>query len=100
MYASWLSHSSPRNPAMSTPLRSRVIHAYKELLFLGRDYPHPEGFPWFRRKLKSAFQKNAHLTDEHEIKQALLRADFVKKEIEALYYLRKYRSVQKRYDQL
>ncbi|KAI9190502.1 hypothetical protein H9P43_001936 [Blastocladiella emersonii ATCC 22665] len=85
---------------MSNPLRSRVITMYKELLFLGRDYPHAEGFPWFRRKLKGAFQKNAGLTDEDDIKRALMHAEYVKKEIETLYYLKKYRSVQKRYGQL
>jgi hypothetical protein len=34
-------------------------------------------------KLKAAFQKNSHLTNPQEIERALLRADFVKKEIEA-----------------
>ncbi|KAJ3372919.1 hypothetical protein GGF31_001456 [Allomyces arbusculus] len=79
------------------PLRSRAIRLYKELLFLGRDYPHPQGFPWFRARLKRAFQGKASLTDPAEIEKALAHADYVKREIEALYSLRKYRTMQRRY---
>jgi len=41
---------------------------------------------------------NAHLRDESEIKNGIARAEFVKKEIEALYYLKRYRALRKRYD--
>ncbi|KAL2162878.1 hypothetical protein VTH06DRAFT_6714 [Thermothelomyces fergusii] len=40
----------------------------------------------------------AHLTDEQEIREAIARAEFVRKEIEALYYLKRYRTLRKRYD--
>ena len=39
----------------------------------------------------------AHLTDEEEIREGIKRAEFVKKEIEALYFLKKYRSMKQRY---
>ncbi|KAI0159920.1 complex 1 protein [Hypoxylon sp. FL1284] len=70
---------------MSAPkpeLRRQVIAIYKELLNLGRDYP--QGFAYFRPRLHKAFMANAHLRDDEAIRNAIGRADFVKKEIEAL----------------
>ncbi|OTB00416.1 hypothetical protein M426DRAFT_324285 [Hypoxylon sp. CI-4A] len=84
---------------MSAPnpeLRRQVIAIYKELLNLGKDYP--QGFTYFRPRLHKAFMGNAHLRSEEEIRSAIARADFVKKEIEALYYLKRYRTLRKRYD--
>ncbi|KAG4431333.1 hypothetical protein IFR05_013181 [Cadophora sp. M221] len=84
---------------MSTPnpaLRREVITIYKELLNLGRSYP--LGFDYFRPRLHKAFISNASLTDEEEIRQGIKRAEFVKKEIEALYYLKRYRALRQRYD--
>ncbi|KAJ9138313.1 hypothetical protein NKR19_g7878 [Coniochaeta hoffmannii] len=82
----------PVNPA----LRREVISIYKELLNLGKDYP--QGFDYFRPRLHRAFMANAHLTDEDAIRKGIARADFVRKEIEALYYLKRYRTLRKRYD--
>ncbi|KAI0139506.1 complex 1 protein [Hypoxylon sp. NC0597] len=63
-------------------LRRQVIAIYKELLNLGKDYP--QGFSYFRPRLHKAFMANAHLRDEDAIRNAIARADYVKKEIEAL----------------
>ncbi|KAB5576063.1 LYR family protein [Coniochaeta sp. 2T2.1] len=82
--------------AVNPGLRKEVISIYKELLNLGKDYP--QGFEYFRRRLHKAFMANAHLKDEDEIRRGIARADFVKKEIEALYYLKRYRTLRKRYD--
>lgn len=41
--------------------------------------------------------KNKDKTDEEEIKMLIARGQFVVKEIEALYMLRKYRTLKKRY---
>lgn len=68
--------------ATNPELRRQVIAIYKELLNLGRDYP--QGFNYFRPRLHKAFMANAHLRDEEAIRNAIGRADFVKKEIEAL----------------
>ncbi|KAJ4984928.1 complex 1 protein [Stagonosporopsis vannaccii] len=84
---------------MSTPnltLRHQVIRIYKELLYLSRDYP--EGYDWARARLHKAFTSQAHLQDEEAIKNGIKRAEFVKKEIEALYYLKRYRALRQRYD--
>ncbi|KAI1411853.1 complex 1 protein [Hypoxylon sp. FL1857] len=70
---------------MSAPnpqLRRQVIAIYKELLNLGKDYP--QGFSYFRPRLHKAFMGNAHLCDEDAIRNAIARAEYVKKEIEAL----------------
>ncbi|BCR82920.1 electron transfer flavoprotein regulatory factor 1 [Aspergillus chevalieri] len=66
------------NPA----LRREVINIYKELLNLGRAYP--LGYDHFRNRLHKAFSSQAHLSDEEQIKKGIARAEFVKKEIEAL----------------
>ncbi|XP_046388520.1 electron transfer flavoprotein regulatory factor 1 isoform X2 [Ischnura elegans] len=75
--------------------RSEVIRLYKTLLHLGRDYP--KGFDYFKTRLKSAFMKNKDVEDPGQIKAMIARGEFVVKEIEALYMLRKYRTLKKRY---
>ncbi|KAK6503437.1 hypothetical protein TWF481_008455 [Arthrobotrys musiformis] len=80
---------------MSTALRHQVINIYKELLYLGRSYP--LGYTYFRTRLHKAFTNNSSLTKEEDILRAIARAEFVKKEIEALYYLKKYRAMSQRY---
>lgn len=79
----------------SSPLRSQVIQVYKELLEMGKSYP--LGYSYFQPRLHKAFMAKRHLTDEEEIKKAIAQAEYVKKEIEALYYLKKYRSMRQRY---
>ncbi|KAJ8261987.1 hypothetical protein GJAV_G00160800 [Gymnothorax javanicus] len=80
---------------MANPLRGEVVKLYKNLLFLGREYP--KGAKYFRDRLKTAFMKNRDETDPEKIKQMIARGEFVIKELEALYYLRKYRALKKRY---
>ncbi|KAK4181507.1 LYR family protein [Triangularia setosa] len=82
--------------SVNPELRQQVISIYKQLLYLGRDYP--QGYNYFRPRLHRAFMANANLTDEAEIRRAIARAQFVQKEIEALYYLKRYRTLRKRYD--
>ncbi|XP_067860803.1 electron transfer flavoprotein regulatory factor 1-like [Heptranchias perlo] len=80
---------------MASPLRSEVIKLYKNLLYLGKEYP--KGADYFRDRLKKAFMKNKDVTDPEQIKQLIARGEFVIKELEALYYLRKYRAMKQRY---
>lgn len=65
-----------------TQLRYQVIRIYKELLYLGREYP--LGYDYFRPRLHKAFSSKANLTSEAEIKKGIESAEYVKKEIEAL----------------
>lgn len=66
-----------------------------KLLFLGREYP--KGADYFRDRLRAAFAKNKDVRDPEKIKELISRGEFVVKELEALYYLRKYRALKKRY---
>lgn len=79
-------------------LRQQVVRIYKELLFMGREYP--QGYDYFRTRLHKAFASQKDLTDEEKIKKGIQRAEFVKKEIEALYYLKRYRALRQRYDNI
>lgn len=85
-----------------------------ELLFLGRDYP--QGYQYFRERLHRAFWSQKDLKDVKKIEEGVKRAEFVKKEIEALYvvrgfqlqdahsanryYLKRYRTLRKAYDKV
>ena len=62
---------------------------------MGRSYP--LGYDYFRPRLHKAFISQSHLQDEDKIREGIRRAEYVKKEIEALYYLKKYRTLKKAY---
>lgn len=68
---------------------------FLQLLYLGREYP--KGTTYFRERLKAAFMKNKDVTDPEKIQKLIDRGEFVIKELEALYFLRKYRAMKKRY---
>uniref|UniRef100_A0A915CA94 Complex 1 LYR protein domain-containing protein n=1 Tax=Parascaris univalens TaxID=6257 RepID=A0A915CA94_PARUN len=78
-------------------LRSEVIRVYKTLYHLGKEYP--KGSLWFHNKLKNAFWRNRNETDPEKIKTLIAKGDFIVKELETLYYLRKYRTLKQRYYQ-
>nr|POE48907.1 lyr motif-containing protein 5b [Quercus suber] len=82
--------------ASSPSLRHQVLRIYKELLFLGREYP--LGYEYFRPRLRKAFSVKSDLRNEEQIRKAIEQAEFVKKEIEALYYLKRYRVLRQRYE--
>lgn len=73
--------------------RQRVVDLYKRLIYLGKAYPDPN----FRKKLHDAFMKNSKETDARKIKQCIKKGEFVAKELEALYSLKKYRAMKSRY---
>lgn len=62
---------------------------------MGRDYP--QGYDFFRSRLKKAFQRNSNISDPEQIQALVKRGEFVVKEIEALYMLKKYRTLKNRY---
>ncbi|XP_071756227.1 LYR motif-containing protein 5B [Centroberyx gerrardi] len=80
---------------MANPLRAEVVRLYKNLLHLGREYP--KGGDYFRDRLRAAFTKNKSVQDPQQIKEMIARGEYVMKELEALYYLKKYRAMKKRY---
>ncbi|KAM7002611.1 LYR motif-containing protein 5B [Tautogolabrus adspersus] len=80
---------------MANPLRAEVLRLYKNLLYLGREYP--KGGDYFRDRLRAAFTKNKSVNDPEKIKEMIARGEYVTRELEALYYLRKYRAMKQRY---
>lgn len=60
-----------------TALRHQVIAIYKELLYLGREYP--LGYGYFRPRLHKAFMARAGERDEAKIRQGIQQAEYVKK---------------------
>ncbi|RMY77175.1 hypothetical protein D0864_01822 [Hortaea werneckii] len=100
----------------SSPLRHEVIRVYRELLYLGREYP--LGYDYFRPRLHKAFMAKSGLQDEEQIRKGIEQAEYVKKEVEAMldslarkmvskyiitadagfrYYLKKYRALSRAY---
>ena len=68
---------------------------FEQLLFLGRTYP--SGYEVFRTKLKSVFLKNKGVQDKKKIDGLIGHGHYVIKELEALYSLKKYRTLKSRY---
>ena len=66
-----------------------------QLLFAGNDYH--LGYKHFREKLKSAFLKNATVSDPRAMQSLLNRGNYVIKELESLRSLKKYRALKTRY---
>lgn len=62
---------------------------------MGRDYP--AGPEVFRKKCHDAFMKNRDESDPKKIAKMIVQANYVIKELEAMYSLRKYRAMKKRY---
>ncbi|XP_070829102.1 LYR motif-containing protein 5B [Chaetodon trifascialis] len=80
---------------MVNPLRPDVVRLYKNLLYLGREYP--KGADYFRDRLRAAFARNSGVQDPEQIRQMIARGEYVARELEALYHLRKYRAMKRRY---
>ncbi|GAA6060362.1 hypothetical protein JCM10212_004546 [Sporobolomyces blumeae] len=81
---------SPRAPE----LRFQARRLYKELFYLAKEYPDPN-YP-IHAKLHSCFL--AHVgADRAKLEQGIHKAEFIKKELEALYSLKKYRAMKGRY---
>lgn len=76
-------------------LRYAVKNLYKNLLFMGREYP--LGFTYFRDKCHNVFWKNKDIEDPAEIQKRLQHGDYIIKELQALYMLKKYRTLRSRY---
>ena len=81
---------------MSNPTtRSRVIQLYKQLIYLGREYPkEPEKMTI---NIHNVFMRNAGETDPKKIEDLIEKGNYIVKELEALYYLKKYRTLKRRY---
>lgn len=77
---------SPASPSIGGGLfagRLTMLFLQSELLYLGREYP--LGYAYFKPRLHKAFSAKADLTDVKDIKKGIEAAEYVKREIEALY---------------
>ena len=75
--------------------RTTVIQLYKQLIYLGRQYPkEPEVMT---AKIHNVFMRNAGETDPKKVKELVEKGHYIVKELEALYYLKKYRTLKRRY---
>ncbi|PWN18241.1 hypothetical protein BCV69DRAFT_79515 [Microstroma glucosiphilum] len=84
-------------PPLGHPLRPAAINLYKRLHRLGRDYPEPSYD--FLGKLRAASRRNAAATEEEEVRKWLKLGEWIYKETETLYSLKKYRTLRRRYVQ-
>lgn len=66
-----------------------------QLQYLGKEYP--GGAEKFRTKCHDIFLRNSRENDPDKIEKMLKHGDFIVKELEALYSLRKYRAMKRRY---
>lgn len=64
---------------------------------MGRDYP--LGYSYFRQRAMAAFRRHRDERDPEKIQQLIDKGWYVVKEIEALYKLKKYRTLKRRYYQ-
>lgn len=89
--------SHPIHPLLLT-MDPRVRHLYKTLLYMGKDYP-PSlgGYHKFKRVIKSKFQTTP-INNHTDMINALNQGEYIIKELEAFYYLSKYRYLKRRYN--
>lgn len=75
----------------------KVRNLYKTLLYMGKEYPQElGGYPKFQKSLKQAFM-NTKINDETELNNALDKGNYIIKELETLYYLKRYRYLKRKY---
>lgn len=65
-----------QNSLLSYPV-GLGINPATDLLYLGREYP--QGYDFFRARLRKAFSRQRDLEDEDKIRHGIQRAEFVKK---------------------
>ena len=65
-----------------------------KLQYLGKEYKYPEKF---RTTCHKVFLNNSKEQDVQKIDEMIAKGEYVQKEIETLYNLKKYRAMKKRY---
>ena len=75
-------------------MSNQARNLYKNLLYMGRDYP--QGYSYFQRTVKNAFLKNKEAEGE-DLKRAIGQAVRFQKDLELYYHLKKYRYLKTNY---
>ncbi|KAM0748025.1 hypothetical protein T439DRAFT_383074 [Meredithblackwellia eburnea MCA 4105] len=81
----------------SSQLRFRARQLYKELLYMSREYNQgllPD-YP-IHERLRRCFGAFVG-ADDDKVREGIKKAEFIQKELEALYFLRKYRAMKRRF---
>ena len=73
----------------------RMCPLIMQMLFMGREWP--QGYDVFRNRAKNVFIKNSTENDPEKIRKSIDLGNYVLKEMEALYKLKKYRTLKRRY---
>ncbi|KAL7483710.1 hypothetical protein ACHAW6_009344 [Cyclotella cf. meneghiniana] len=93
----------------TTAMHPLVRDLYKRAIIVGRDYPHPDGIEYVRRKWKEALRNpencaliegtSSDILSENEriIRKAVGRGRYVVREMEGTIQLKKYRTMRRRY---
>lgn len=74
-----------------------TLRKHLQLQYLGREYPGLNGPQKFRKQIHDAFMNHKDEQDPKKIVALLAQGRYLAKEVEALYSLKKYRSVKQRY---
>merc|ERR1711917_102812 len=80
---------------MASIARYRVLNQHKNMLWLGHDWH--QGYDRYQKSLSGAFRANKGLESPEAIEAKLAHAEFVEREIIALYKLKRYRGMRRRY---
>ena len=62
---------------------------------MARDYPKDPGL--MRQRCHNAFMKNKNVRDPEELEKLINHGNYIEKELQALYMLKKYRTLKRRY---
>lgn len=73
-----------------------MLYLYKELLYMGKDYPIP--YEDFCHKLRTAFKAKKGLSEPKDVENALALGEHIKREMIALHKLRIYRAMKRNYN--
>lgn len=77
--------------------KSHFFVSPTQLQYLGREYPGLNGPQKFRKQIHDAFMNHKDEQDPKKIVALLAQGRYLAKEVEALYSLKKYRTVKQRY---
>ncbi len=102
------------NHLLTTTTQSISCFTNSSALIVGKDYPHPEGLDYVRRKWKEALRDpqncqlipntnndvNIDKENERIIRKAVGKGRYVIREMEGTIQLKKYRTMRRRYGQV
>ncbi len=101
-------------PATKYLLTNNLLYTNSSALIIGKDYPHPDGLDYVRRKWKEALRDpqncqlipnnnndvNIDKENERIIRKAVGKGRYVIREMEGTIQLKKYRTMRRRYGQV